>query len=102
MALVTPPALIDRAVRRDTEQTRFAIGMNMIHDSFARAASITEGRADPTSRNEVFQCRLHGSVGDLHPPGKGVYFGPGEASIGGVVEAVTERAVELAGRPFER
>ena len=101
MALLSPAALIDRAVRRDAEQTRFAIGMKVIDDSLAGAAGVPEGRADPTSQSQVFQRRLYGSSGNFHSPGERIDLGPREAGIGGVVETVAERPVELARSPLE-
>ena len=102
MAVGSPAALIDRTIRRDTEQTRFTVRVKVIDDSFTRAAGVAKGRADPAGQSQVFHRSLHGPSRHFHAPGERINFGPGETGVGAVVETVAERSIELARGPLER
>ena len=102
MAVGSPAALINRTIRGDTEQARFAVRVKVVNDSFTRAASVAEGRADPAGPSQVFQRSLDGPSRHFHAPCERINFGPGETGVGAMVETVAERSIELARGPFER
>ena len=102
MVVGSPAALINRTIRRDTEQARFAVRVKVIDDSFTRAAGVAKGGADPAGQSQVFHRSLHGPGRHFHAPGERINFGPGETGVGAMVETVAERSVELARSPLER